>query len=186
MNSILAGLLISISAFIYLKLNNILGAFMFALGLMTIVVFQASLFTGKAGLFAQNKIKMGELCAIWGGNFLGTGLGAMTLPLTPEIVERAQAISISRQQNSTLMNLILGIFCGLLMYIAVTGFQKTGQYLFLIVPVAAFIICGFAHSVADMAYIWFSDSNPLTLIPVTIGNFIGCNLIPVIQKKPLN
>jgi formate/nitrite transporter FocA (FNT family) len=38
------------------------------------------------------------------------------------------------------------------MYVAVTGFAKTSKYLFLIMPVAFFILAGFNHCVADMFY----------------------------------
>jgi formate/nitrite transporter FocA (FNT family) len=48
-NSIMAGFMIALSAAIYLTVGAPLGAFMFALGLLTILHFQFHLFTGKAG-----------------------------------------------------------------------------------------------------------------------------------------
>ena len=50
--SILAGLTIALAAGIYLVVGGPLGAFMFSLGLLTILHFQFYLFTGKAGLLA--------------------------------------------------------------------------------------------------------------------------------------
>ena len=41
------------------------------------------------------------------------------------------------------------------MYIAVNGYQKTKEILYAIVPVAAFILIGANHCVADMFY-WFA------------------------------
>ena len=67
------------------------------------------------------------------------------------------------------------------MYIAVTGFKISGNILLLIAPVAIFILMGFAHSIADMAYIWLGGTTFRTLLPVSIGNLIGCNLIPLSQ-----
>lgn len=68
------------------------------------------------------------------------------------------------------------------MYIAVTGFKLTQNYLFIVAPVAFFILCGFNHCVADMFYtslgaIQWKDF--IHLIPTTAGNIIGCNLIPL-------
>ncbi len=70
-----------------------------------------------------------------------------------------------------------------MMYIAVTGFQMSKNYLFLIAPVAIFILAGFAHCIADMAYVWVADTGFKNLIPVTIGNAIGANLIPIFTNK---
>lgn len=51
--SIMAGFMITLAAAIYLTVSGALGAFMFAIGLLTILIFQFNLFTGKAGLLAQ-------------------------------------------------------------------------------------------------------------------------------------
>ena len=51
-NSILAGIMISIGAALYLVIGGIPGAILFSIGLLTILYFQFHLFTGKAGLFA--------------------------------------------------------------------------------------------------------------------------------------
>lgn len=68
------------------------------------------------------------------------------------------------------------------MYIAVTGFKISGNILLLVAPVAIFILMGFAHSIADMVYIWLSGTTFRTLLPVSIGNLIGCNLIQSLQN----
>lgn len=51
---------------------------------------------------------------------------------------------------------ILGIFCNLLIFVAVDGFKENpheiGKYLSLFFGVSVFIICGFEHCVADMFY----------------------------------
>ena len=76
---------------------------------------------------------------------------------------------------------VLGIFCGLLMYIAVFGFAKSNKPIFIIMPVAFFILCGFNHCVADMFYLSVGCTKfieLLPLIPTTLGNIIGCNMIP--------
>lgn len=51
--SIMAGFMIALAAAIYITVGGVVGAFMFSLGLLTILYFQFNLFTGKAGLLAD-------------------------------------------------------------------------------------------------------------------------------------
>lgn len=102
------------------------------------------------------------------------------------IIEKATAIVATRVANPSLVNFALGAMCGLLMYVAVTGFAKTNSYLFLIMPVAFFILAGFNHCVADMFYIILGAQNvkEIThLIPTTLGNIVGCNIIPLVDLE---
>ncbi len=83
--------------------------------------------------------------------------------------------------------LILGIFCGMLMYIAVEGYKRTTNPLIVVLPVMAFILCGFEHCIADMFYFainCFKGTSAsmlvdtlLRLLVITIGNLIGGCLI---------
>ena len=72
--SIMGGFMITLAAAIYLTVSGALGAFMFAIGLLTILIFQFNLFTGKAGLLAQKKIRIIPLIDIWWGNFMGCAI----------------------------------------------------------------------------------------------------------------
>ena len=187
--SILAGIMISLGCIIYLIVGGPIGAILFSVGLISVVTFKLELFTGKAGLLATNEIKSTELGIIWIGNFIGTmgtAMIASMLPKGKEIAEAALEIVRVRAEQDALTNLLLGVFCGIAMYIAVAGFAKTGNYLFCILPVVFFILCGFNHCVADMFY---TATIPITswrqwahLLPTTIGNIIGTNLIPLIQR----
>lgn len=189
MLSIIAGFLISMGGIIYLTLGGIAGALFFSLGLITIVTFKFHLFTGKAGLLTTGEITPAALFAIWCGNFVGTIFGAVAATMLPQsemIIEKATAIVATRVANPSLVNFALGAMCGLLMYVAVTGFAKTNSYLFLIMPVAFFILAGFNHCVADMFYIILGAQNvkEIThLIPTTLGNIVGCNIIPLVDLE---
>ena len=162
MLSILAGFLIGMGGIVYLTVGGPVGAVFFSLGLMTIITFKLELFTGKAGLLSTGEIKPMKLLEIWFGNFIGTGACALLVSMTP-IVEKISPAAASivelRTGQTALTNLILGIFCGLLMYIAVAGFAKTNNSLFVIGPVAFFILCGFNHCVADMFYTFLAADN---------------------------
>ncbi len=185
MLSIIAGFLIGMGGIIYLTLGGIAGALFFSLGLITIVTFKFHLFTGKAGLLTTGEITPVALFAIWCGNFVGTIFGAVAATMLPQsemIIEKATAIVATRVANPSLVNFALGAMCGLLMYVAVTGFAKTNSYLFLIMPVAFFILAGFNHCVADMFYTILGAQNvkEIThLIPTTLGNLVGCCIIPL-------
>lgn len=187
--SMLAGMAITLGAAVYLSVGGVVGALLFSVGLMTVVAFKLELFTGKAGLLATNEITVGKLIKIWFGNFFGaflTSLAVLISPIGEKVAVSATPILETRLGNHPVENLILGIFCGILMYIAVFGFQKTGNILFLIMPVATFIVCGFNHCVADMAFLTWSARrlvDYLTLIPTTLGNIVGCNIIPLLCLK---
>jgi formate/nitrite transporter FocA (FNT family) len=185
MLSILAGMMIALGAIIYLSAGGPVGAIMFSMGLLTILTFGFNLFTGKAGLIATKEFGMKQLLGVWIGNFIGTFIVAVLLFYTPNgilLAEKASQIVSVRNNNNFATNIIYGIFCGILMYMAVTTFKKTnGNPIYAIMPVAMFILSGFNHCVADMFYIHLGSDNfndYLTLIPTTIGNFIGCNTIP--------
>ena len=183
MLSILAGIFIGIAGRIYLAVGGVPGAVLFAAGLIVILLFGLKLFTGKAGLIATGEIRFLELCGIWCGNFIGTGLAAMYL----SGVQRAAAQSIvqARLAQGFESLLFCGFLCGLLMYAAVTGYAQTKNIFVPAFCVAAFILCGGNHCVADMFYLHSGASN-LTdywiLIPVTVGNFFGCVTIPAVKE----
>lgn len=87
-----------------------------------------------------------------------------------------------RCTNTIFANIILGVFCGLLMYIAVEGFARTDNFVMIVFPVATFILCGFNHCIADMFYtmVGLSDWSAINaLICTTIGNVVGANIIPI-------
>lgn len=185
--SILAGIAIAIGGVVNLSLGGgIAGAIFFSVGLLTVLHFQFALFTGKAGLFVDKQITIKELFVIWAGNFIGTGLVATAMMhIKPNLIEAAQAIADVRIANPWYTNLILGIFCGVLMYFAVDSFKGTYNPIFAMLPVSVFILAGFNHCVADMFYFGlagFSYKAILPLLLTTLGNWLGCNLIPAGRK----
>lgn len=188
MLSILAGFMIAIGAIVNLTLGPPLGPFMFTVGLMTILFFNLHLFTGKAGLLATHEISMLNLMRIWLGNFVGCTFGmilASCLPQAEQLLESARAIVAVRNTNSIFENFVLGIACGILMYIAVNGYKKTGNTLAFVLPVAVFIFSGYNHCVADMFYIIVGGQHIgdfVSLIPTTIGNIVGCCGIPLVLQ----
>lgn len=186
--SILAGIMISIACTAYLSVGGVAGALLFATGLLGILFYQMKLFTGKAGLLVDGGITLADLGIIWVGNFIGAGIGSLMLlgMRGAELTPAARSIIENRMAAGDLENAIAGIICGILMYIATTANWEKEKNVFLpIMCVATFILIGGNHCVADMGYFWLAD-NGLTgignVLSVSLGNLIGCNLIPGVKK----
>ena len=190
-DAIFAGFMIGVGAIVNVTVGGLLGPFLFSVGLITILIYELSLFTGKAGLLATREITLKNLSIVWIGNLLGTWIAAVIICATPFEITACQNIIAIRQANSFLTNVILGVFCGVLMNVAVTCFKLERNPIYTILPVAVFILSGYNHCVADMFYSHVGATalkDYLHLIPTTIGNIIGCCLLPfgkLISKKTL-
>lgn len=195
--AVAAGFCIGVGGIVSLmQENKIAGAFLFAVGLLTILIFKLNLFTGMVGylsdrLFERNWGYLITLVTVWIGNFIGTALAAGLIRPTrigDAIAAKALASVQIKIADAWYSLLILGIFCGLLMYIAVDTYKKNiGEKDFLcciavFMGVMVFILAGFEHSIADMFYFVLSGrvlQGIGALALITIGNAIGGNLIPL-------
>ena len=188
-SAVIAGFTIGLAGFGYLSmigvLNGVVGAIVFAFGLLTIVAYKLKLFTGTAGFINFNKSEIGTLLLILVGNVIGCGLVALMTRLSPNDINCvAERILTSRITNGALKSGVLAIGCGFIMTTAVT-FARKGNVLPLIFGVPLFIFCGFPHCLVDAFYILTS---PVSFVGgnvglvlgtygcVVVGNFIGCNL----------
>lgn len=192
---IYAGVMIGIGGTIYLSLDNkILGAFFFAIGLMSICIFGMNLYTGKIGYLLSNKKKyLVVLLMSIIGNFIGTYLVSFLISKTRfnVISSKAYEISMIKINDSLLSILILAFFCGILMYIAVDNFKNSAsnisKYLGIFMCVIVFILCGFEHCVANMFYFsmgaaW-SMKALLSMIVMIIGNSLGSIMMNLYNTK---
>lgn len=188
--SIMAGIAIGIGGTVFLSLDNkIIGSLLFTCGLYTICTQGLNLFTGKVGYLVNNdKSYLLDLVIIWIGNFIGTFLTAQAILHTRvvNISKIAMNITNVKLSDSLISLFILGIFCGLLMYIAVDGYKKTNNPIILFVCVMTFILCGFEHCIADMYYFAISEminiDTMMMLLVITAGNTLGGIMIPLINK----
>ncbi len=194
-SAILAGMLIGMGGTVFLAVSNpMVGSFLFAVGLFTIVVFGLHLFTGKVGYLPMQKpIYLLELLITWCGNFCGTFLvakGVQHSRIYENMMERVQTIADVKLGDNFISLFILAVFCGLLMFIAVDTFRNsngsTVKIIAIFVPVMVFILSGFEHVIANMFYFSLAGTwSPHTyaaLLIMTLGNSIGGILIPVYQK----
>jgi formate/nitrite transporter FocA (FNT family) len=191
-----AGLCIGIGGAVYLMCpSKLLGAVLFSVGLLTILVFKLKLFTGMTGYIfgEQHKFKyILTLLITWVGNFTGTFLVGILLRnsrLALTLIPAAQQVVAPKLEDSWYSLMILGVFCGMLMYIGVDSFKKsqnqfsTLSTLMPVICVSTFILAGFEHCIADMFYCTaagLSLDSLLVLMFVTVGNIIGSFIIPAV------
>ena len=195
--SILSGLMIAVGGTIYLSCIAKgwvpFGAVLFAAGLYTICVYGFNLYTGKVGYIAYNFKDVnyiGLVILILVSNLITTYLlGIVCAYAFPAIVEPAKKIYEAKLAAPLLRLLITGIFCGLLMFLAVDTWKKGSPFgCFIYIPV--FIISGFDHSIANSFYNGvangfadaFTMQNALVVITVVIGNAIGGMLVPMMTR----
>ncbi len=188
--SLAAGVMLTIGAGVFLSCDNkVVGAVAFSVALMVICMLEMYLYTGKIGMLAENYSPMNLGCVVVGliGNYITATLGGLVLGLVkPALYEKAFTMCEAKLEQKWYIAIILGIFCGILMYTAVKGYANTKQPLILVFCVAVFILSGYEHSIADMAYFgvarMFGLKTVCFILLVVLGNTIGGMLIPLLMK----
>ena len=180
--AILAGICISIGCVVNLRVGGVAGAVLFAFGLTTVVYYGMKLYTGTAG-FIRSKGDWSMLALVLIGNIIGCLLTAWLISYAqPDCIEPASNILAGRLAKGPWACFLLAIGCGFIMTTAVE-FARKGKMLPLVFGVPVFILCGFAHSIADAFYFLVSPTDQLLQTEVLVvylsevlGNFVGCNL----------
>ncbi len=195
LSGVLAGVCIALGGTAFLSLESkVAGALFFTVGLFVICLFKLHLFTGKVCYVFENSADYAlDLPFIWLGNLVGTFLAAQALLLTrvgPGLAEKAARLCTAKLSDNPWSIFILAIFCNMMIYIAVEGFNRAphdlGRYLALFLGVAVFILCGFEHCVANMYY--FSVASAWSwkafgyLLIMTLGNAVGGVFFPLLRR----
>lgn len=198
-NAVLAGIFIGLAGAVYLSVpNKIAGSFLFGFGLFTIVCYGFKLYTGAIGYLVNQGRKTGPyagmLAIIWAGNWLGTWLVGTALRCSrvgSELSRKAASLCAVKVEDGWISLLVLGFFCGMLMYLAVESYRRKddipapGRILLVFLCVMIFILSGFEHCIADMFYFsaagaWNAGSLGTILI-ITAGNSLGGFLLPAAE-----
>jgi len=190
--SVLGGIAISIGGAVFLNTENpVAGSFLFSLGLIMVCHFGFGLYTGRVHHLVEISVKTApDLALIYLGNLVGTLITGYSLMFCGKAsaVARANVLAQHKLSLPMLDALVLSIMCGILMYVAVTGFKKindpVGKHLIVCLPVMVFINSGYEHSIADLFYIsiagaWNIDAVIFSIV-AAVGNLIGGCLIPVV------
>lgn len=196
--SVLSGIYILIAAVVYLIVGNLysklVGSMLFSLGLLVIVSKNYNLYTGKVGyLLPYKKNNVKNILTIILGNSIGIIFFGLLLNLANlgDLSEYAKLATVPKFDNTWYSALILSIFCGFLMYTAVEGYNvienETSKVVIVILSVMAFIMAGFEHSIANIAYVVLSKEISfkiiLYLIIMIIGNGIGAVILNLLREN---
>ena len=202
---ILAGAFITMAAVAFLAApDSVTGSVLFAFGLLTIVNYEFMLFTGVVGYISTQKSRNDFINyslfsgAVWLLNLVGAIITGSLIRCTRThavILPKLETIMITKCNDSAASLFVLGIFCGILMFIAVNTYKRTEAYpvaktILLFACVVVFILSGYEHCVANMAYISLYGKVNYAIIEMlvasSLGNIIGCNAIPLLQRLAAN
>ena len=182
--SIMAGICIGLGGAIFLKIGGIVGAVMFAFGLLSVVHFKLPLYTGTAGFIKVNILsEYTNMMVILVGNILGCFLLSL---LNIKGIDGNEVIQ-GRIDAGFLQCLLNAIGCGLIMTLIVQG-GRDKNLLLIIYGIPIFILLGFYHSIADAFYMFEVPSSLLkdyllSYLVIVLGNFIGSNIPRLLKYK---
>lgn len=194
LNGISAGLMVSIGCAVFLACENkVVGSILFTVALLVICFRGYSLYTGKIGFmpFSHKKEDFSVLLLGLLGNAIGMIVFGLLISVAlPILKERAIALCTAKLTQTWYQTVIRGLFCGVLMFIAVYVYKENKSIVAIIFAIPTFILCGFEHSVADIGYFavanMFSLEIVLFIILVVIGNTIGSMILPFLSMAKEN
>lgn len=178
-SAILAGIMISISSIAYLNTNQILGAFIFSIGLLSVLHLDLSLFTGKVPYITTCK-ELPYLITILIGNIIGCCI-MFAFPSNVALIIMQKNLNIS-----LLTIFIRSMLCNIIIYVAVECYKKK-DILSVILLIVVFIISGFDHCIARICFIisarLFTIDIFIYLLVVILGNVAGGVLFHKLKEK---
>jgi formate/nitrite transporter len=213
--ALLSGLYISIGGHLFLvaleqDMGRIVGGLVFSVGLVLVVIAGAELFTGNIIMlvgavtrqFSARKVLRNWLI-VYLGNLIGAVLFAWgvwhagLLGTWPEHINRLGALASTVAGTKAALSFgdcfLRGLFCNMLVILAIIMATLSKDIISKIaccmLPIMAFVACGFEHCVANMyliplgfmaggapwqVYCSFSTGGLWhNLVPVTLGNIVG-------------
>ncbi|WP_323089632.1 formate/nitrite transporter family protein [Allobaculum sp. JKK-2023] len=174
--SIASGVLIGMAAYLFLRAEKPWGALLFGFALCFVCLFELDLFTGKIGWFGAKDLPYLKILL---GNAIGVVIVCLLLRWNMGVQEEAATLVAAKVALPWYLALINGAFCGVLMFLAVYSWSK-GLRAGCFLCVTVFILCGFEHSIADLAYMAYANVWTWNLAWILVGNWVGavgCRLL---------
>lgn len=178
--SIVSGICVSLGCICYLSIENkIVGAFLFSVGIISIITYGLTLYTGRIGVVKSLSDVIDSILYLF-GNMCGSMITYCIMQLTPiynKIQEPLQNIVAYKTSLSLSELFILGMFCGALMLFAT---KNTKNLILPVLCIAVFILIGAEHSVANSFYMLATNDVFLYLkniVVVALGNATGSIII---------
>ena len=183
--------------------NKFAGAFIFSAGLAMVIIAGSELFTGNCLIIIsvlEKRVSVLKMLKNWLfvyiGNFIGALLVACFAAYSGVLdgIDEATVSTAAAKANIGFGDGIMkGVLCNVLVCIGVwmafAADTAGGKILTVILPITAFVLCGYEHSIANMYFIPAGlmqqarlgiEAEGLNiigfiknLVPVTIGNIIG-------------
>ena len=189
LDGVSAGLMVSIGCAVFLACENkVVGSILFTVALLVICFRGYSLYTGKIGFipFSHTKEDFSVLLLGLLGNAIGMIVFGLLISVAlPNLKEKAIVLCNAKLTQTWAQTIIRGLFCGVLMFIAVYVYKENKNIVAIIFAIPTFILCGFEHSVADIGY--FAVANIISLdvvlfiALVVVGNTIGSMILPYLS-----
>jgi formate/nitrite transporter len=185
-------------------LNRVAGGIAFSLGLVLVVVGGAELFTGNnllAMAWAANRVTIAQILRNWCWVYLGNLAGSLGTALLVFVAgihtlgdgavgETMVRIAHGKVSLDPPAAVARGILCNVLVCLAVwlcmAARSVADKTLAILLPISAFVACGFEHSIANMFFLPLGmvvaapSGAPIgfgevvhNLFYVTVGNILG-------------
>jgi formate transporter len=183
MLSIMAGAFISMGAMFFLLVvgdtglpfaaQRVLGGILFSCGLMLVVVCGAELFTGNtmiAMTATAKKISWGAVLKNWVVVFIGNFVGALIMVGCVymanfqgmnggQVGQTIVSVAAGKMTPEWITLFFKGVMCNFLVCLAVwvsyAAKSVVDKVFGVMLPIAAFVACGFEHCVANMFFLPF-------------------------------
>ena len=186
-NSVMAGIMISIGGMGYLASDNkVAGAFIFSIGLVTICMFKLALFTGKVPYLNTVNYFQTVGTILLFNFFSAYVMGIIFNFIRPDLADKAFKMT-SAKLNEGWKVIPLGMICNILIFIAVEGYKRFQNEFIIVLAVMAFILCGSEHCIANVFYfgtaLRFSVPMIIYLLANIIGNAIGGILAYIAMER---
>lgn len=175
----------------------IMGAFGLPMGLLMTLVTGAELATGNfmlvAAAFREGVASARDLWKSWTVSFAGNFVGSLIVAYLAFYSNTlnsptATAIAVAKTSQTFVTTFVRGIICSYLVAIAVymaAGAESLeGKLAAIFFPISGFVAMGMDHCIANMfliplgmlrgAEITVVDFLLTNLLPVTLGNIVGC------------
>lgn len=182
--SVLAGLLISLAGIVYLNCSDkIVGSLLFSLGLISVILLEANLFTGKIG-YINSKRSILESLIILVFNLVTAVIVGLIYRCSSDAAATIVESKLLVFSETWWLTGLKAIGCGAAIYLAVEGYKKSKSLIPVILGVMVFILAGWNHCIADCFYIAAGSTNALSipyLLVVIVGNSIGSLMIRGLQ-----
>ena len=212
--ALFAGMFISLGSIGYLTmtgnlvgplavLGKLLGAALFPMGLVLVILCGAELFTGNNLLtlaLLDKKITVSKMLRNWILVYLGNCIGAYVVAFlayksglfSGEVMANNIAKVAEVKANLPFIEAVIrAMFCNILVVLAcwMQAGSKcfTGKILSMFFPITLFVLSGFEHSIANVFFIplgqlcganvTFAQAWLGNILPVTLGNMIGGALL---------